>query len=69
MSKRKRISKEAFVDITDRIRNSAYIIRDDLQRNKITQDTHKHLQDIFDVLNEMQDRSKWEIWDWPDELD
>ena len=69
MSKRKRISKEAFVDITDRIRNSAYIIRDDLQRNKITQDTHKHLQDIFDVLNEMLDRSKWEIWDWPDELD
>ena len=67
-NKRKKISKDAFLEITDRIRNSAYIVRDDILRERITQDTHKNLQDIFDTLEEMKDKDKWEIWDWPDEV-
>ena len=65
-NKRIRISKEAFEQITERVRSAAYIVRDDILRKRITQDTHKNLQDIFDFVDELSDDNKWEIWSFKD---
>ena len=64
MSSRRKISREAYEEIVDRIRNATYIVKDDILRDNITQDTHKQIQDIFDFLQEMNDDTKWEIWDF-----
>ena len=56
-----RIDVNAYHEIVDRIRHPLWVVRDDLQRKKITRTTHQHIEKIFNFLEELNDDNKWDI--------
>ena len=56
-----RIDTNGYDEIMERVRHPLWVVRDDIQRNKVTQSTHIHLEKIFTFLQELNDEEKWQI--------
>ena len=56
-----RIDLNGYQEVLDRVRHPLYIVKDDLQRDKVSRATYQHIEKIFDFLQEMGDENTWDI--------
>ena len=59
-----KIDREGFIELIDRVRTPLYNVRDDIKRGRITSNTEKEVNKIYDFLEEVKDESTgWQIWE------
>mgnify|MGYP001174978567 CR=1 FL=1 len=56
-----RIDLNGYQEVLDRVRHPLYIIKDDLQRDKVSRTTYQHIEKIFNFLQEMGDENTWDV--------